>query len=66
MGKRTCLCVSHRMLQEHTGDRLTCELLSALTMGTEKLYWVHREEEESGKADAHNKNGETLHHRLRQ
>ena len=49
MGKRgQYFCFFHRMLQEHASsqndscDRLTCEFLSALTVVTRKLYWVHR------------------------
>ena len=49
MGERgQYFCFFHRMLQEHASsqndscDRLTCEFLSALTVVTRKLYWVHR------------------------
>ena len=50
MGKRgQYFCFFHRMLQERASsqndscDRLTCEFLSALTVVTRKLYWMHRE-----------------------
>ena len=51
MGKKgQCFCFfPHRMLQKHTSfqndscDCLICEFMSALTVVTRKLCWVHRE-----------------------
>ena len=55
----------HRMLQKHASfqndscDRLTCEFLSALTVVTRKLYWVHRRNRNQ-KTATHKQNKETL------
>ena len=68
MGKRgQYFCFFHRMLQEHASsqndscDRLTCEFLSALTVVTRKLYWVHRKKKKRNqKTVTHKQNKETL------
>ena len=67
MGERgQYFCFFHRMLQEHASsqndscDRLTCEFLSALTVVTRKLYWVHREKKRNQKTVTHKQNKETL------